>query len=123
MGVTDPADMHRVVDEAFNAADLDALVALYEPGARMVRLDGSVAEGSEAIRREWAGLMAMGGQIASTTRYAIEMGDLALLRGDFTFKSADGEFGSSTAEVVRRQPDATWLYVIDHPAGSAADPP
>jgi uncharacterized protein (TIGR02246 family) len=119
MGITDPADMHRAVDEAFNAADLDALVALYEPDARMVRIDGSVAEGSEAIRAEWAGLMAMGGCITSTTRYAIEMGDLALLRGDFTFTSSDVEFGSSTAEVVRRQPDGTWLYIIDHPSGSA----
>jgi len=47
------------------------------------------------------------------------MGDLALLRGDFTFTSSDVEFGSSTAEVVRRQPDGTWLYIIDHPSGSA----
>jgi uncharacterized protein (TIGR02246 family) len=120
MGVTDPADMHRVVDEAFNAADLDGLVALYEPDARMVRMDGSVAEGSEAIRAEWAGLMAMGGRIASTTRYVIGTGDLALLRGDFAFTSGDVAFESSTAEVVRRQPDGTWLYVIDHPSGSAA---
>jgi uncharacterized protein (TIGR02246 family) len=119
MGVNDPADMHRVTDEAFNAADLDALAALYEPDARMVGMDGSVAEGTEAIRAEWAGLMAMGGRIASTTRYVIAAGDVALLRGDFTFTSGDLEFGSSTAEVVRRQPDGTWLYVIDHPSGAA----
>jgi len=114
--------MHRAVDEAFNAADVEGLVALYEPDARMVRLDGSVAEGSEAIRQEWTGLVAMRGRISTVTAYAIETGDIALLRGDFTFKSGDVEFGSSTAEVVRRQPDGTWLYIIDHPSGSA-DPP
>ncbi|HEX3461787.1 MAG TPA: nuclear transport factor 2 family protein [Acidimicrobiales bacterium] len=111
--------MHRATDEAFNAADLDGLVALYESDACMVRVDGSVAEGSEAIRAEWAGLMAVGGRLASTTRYVIGSGDLALLRGDFTFTSGDVAFGSTTAEVVRRQPDGTWLYVIDHPSGSA----
>jgi hypothetical protein len=26
---------------------------------------------------------------------------------------------SSTTEVVRRQPDGSWLYIIDHPFGAS----
>ena len=31
----DPVDVHRAVEDAFNAGDVDGLLALYEPDARL----------------------------------------------------------------------------------------
>jgi ketosteroid isomerase-like protein len=50
MGPKDPIDMHRLFAEAFNAPDLDALVALYEPEAVLVPQAGQRAAGRDAIR-------------------------------------------------------------------------
>jgi uncharacterized protein (TIGR02246 family) len=119
MTLSNPADIHSAVEKAFNAGDLDGLVSLYEKDARMVTPDGSVVEGPDAIRDVWQGLLAMNGQMTLKTRFAVEIDDIALLRNDWSFASDDTQLASSAAEVVRRQPDGTWLYVIDHPFGSS----
>ena len=44
-------------------------------------------------------------------------------RGSLTGTSEDGspiEMGAVTAEVARRQPDGSWLYVIDNAVGDLA---
>jgi uncharacterized protein (TIGR02246 family) len=111
----EPSDLHRRVEEAFNAGDVDGLVALYEPDARMVRDDGSTAAGHDAIREIWDGFVALGGRISMTTRSAVEAGDIALLSNSYAFSSDGLEFGATTAEVARRGHDGTWRYVIDNP--------
>jgi ketosteroid isomerase-like protein len=119
MTLSNPTDIHSAVEEAFNARDLDGLIRLYEKDARMATPDGSVVEGIDAIREVWQGLLAMNGRMTLRTRFAVEMGDIALLRNDWSFASDDAQLASSAAEVVRRQSDGTWLYVIDHPFGSS----
>ena len=114
-----PADIHALVQNAFNAGDADALVALYERDAVMATPEGDTVRGHDAIREQWAGFIAMGGTIRLDTQHAIEIGDVALLRNDWHFVGQGMEFSSRTAEIVRRQPDGTWLYVIDHPYGGA----
>jgi uncharacterized protein (TIGR02246 family) len=119
MTLSKPADIHPAVEQAFNAGDLDGLVGLYEKDARMVTPDGSVVEGADAIREQWQGFLAMNGRMTLKTRFAVEMDDIALIRTDWSFASDDAQLASSSAEVVRRQSDGTWLYVIDHPFGSS----
>lgn len=120
MSATKPADLHRAVERAFNAGDVDGLVELYEHEARMVRDDGSVAQGVDEIRDIWSGFVAFGGHIVMETRYAVEMGDTALLSNVWTFEGADLTFSSVSAEVAHRQQDGSWRYIIDNPFG--ADP-
>ncbi len=109
------ADIHPAVEAGVNDQDLDGLMALYAPDARMVLPNGSTVSGTEAVREQWAGLLAMNGRMSLHTRYAIEAGDLAILSNEWTF-TADGQtMGATTAEVARRQADGGWLYVIDHP--------
>jgi hypothetical protein len=55
----------------------------------MVTPDGSVAEGIDAIREQWQGLLAMNGRMTLKTRFAFEMDDIALLRNDWSFASDD----------------------------------
>jgi uncharacterized protein (TIGR02246 family) len=114
-----PGDLHRLVQDAFNAGDVDALVALYEDDAVMATPDGEFVSGRDAIRQQWAGFVALGGTITLETRHAAEVGDIALLRNDWHFLGEGMDFSSRTAEVARRQDDGTWRYVIDHPYGGA----
>ena len=123
MGNNNAADIHRRVEDAFNAGDVDGLVALYESDARMVGPDGAEAVGVDAIRQVWTDLVAMGGRMTLTTKYAVEMGDIALLRNNWEFKAEGIEMSSQTAEVARRQSDGTWKYIIDHPFGSSGELP
>jgi uncharacterized protein (TIGR02246 family) len=109
------ADIHPSVEAGVNNQDLDGLVALYAPDATMVLPDGSTVTGTEAIREQWAGLLAMEGRMTLRSRYAIESGDLAILSNEWTFTAGDQTVGATTAEVARRQADGGWLYVIDHP--------
>ena len=50
-------------------------------------------------------------------------GDTALVIGNWTLKARDAEgndieTGGRYTDVVRRQSDGTWLFVIDNPNGS-----
>ena len=117
-----PADLHRRVEQAFNAADIDALLDLYEPDACLLGEDGTPARGLDAIREVWTRLVALGGHISLTTRHAVEVDDLALLSNSWTFEIGGEAVASSvTSEVARRQRDGTWRYAIDNPYG--APPP
>ena len=107
--------IHEQVEKAFNAGDVDGLVALYEDGARMFRDDGSQTTTADEIREIWAGFVALGGRISLATRYAVESGDIALLSNTWTFEGGEMTFSSTTAEVARRSTDGTWRYVIDNP--------
>jgi uncharacterized protein (TIGR02246 family) len=119
MRTAEPGHVHRAVVDAFNAGDLEALMDLYEDDARMVAMDGTtVLSGSDAIRENWAALLAFGGRMSLTTRYVIEMGDLALLSNEYVVTVGDDSVSGATAEVVRRQPDGSWRYIIDHPTGA-----
>jgi len=125
--VDDPEDLHRLFAELANAGDLQGLAALYEDGAAFVGPDGTDAAGSDAIRDRLEGLLAMAPRITPTSSRAVMAGDIALLSNRFhmTLGPSDGERagleGTST-EVARRQPDGSWLYVIDDPASSTVLP-
>ena len=119
MAISEPEQIHQAVESLFNAKDLEGLTALYEKDARMVTPDGSVAEGIDAIREQWQGFLAMDAQMTVRTRYAVLVDDVALLRNDWEVKSPDMELASSASEVVRRQADGTWKYIVDHPFGSS----
>jgi uncharacterized protein (TIGR02246 family) len=120
----DPADMHRLFADAFNARDLDALVALYEPEAVLVPQAGQRAVGRDAIREALAGFLAAFETIELTTRGIVQQGDIALLYPEFRL-GGTGENGEPVTlegrgtEVARRQAYGTWLFVIDDPFSTA----
>ena len=106
---TRPEDLNRLVVERLNAADVDGLVALYEPGAVLALPDGGTATGHDEIRAAYEGIVAARPVFApGRTRPALISGDLAL-----TSVRIPG--GPVTVEVARRQPDGTWLWLIDQP--------
>jgi ketosteroid isomerase-like protein len=106
-------DIHPAVEASVNTGAIEALTALYAQEARMIALDGSVAEGLDAIREE--AVLAFHGTMSVRTRYAIELGELALLSNAWTLRAGDQEMSAITSEVARRSPHGGWLYLIDHP--------
>ena len=120
MAAGEARDVHPEFVEAFNAGNLDGLLALYEPGATMVPQPGQFVTGTDAIREVLGGFLALKGMIAITTRTVVPAGEVVLLHGDWRISGTgpDGnalDLGGRTSEVVRRQPDGTWRYVIDDP--------
>jgi len=68
----------------------------------------------------FTGFLAGKPRIDATTRKVVQVGDLALTFGDWTLHARDADgtahdvTGRST-ELLRRQADGTWRYVIDDP--------
>ena len=126
MPATEPEHIHGLFEQAFNAGDIDALVALYEPDAALVPQPGAIAEGQAAIRESLRWFLDRGGQISLETKLVLRVGDLAYLANRWSLTGGtmpDGspaELAATTAEVARRQPDGTWLYVIDNAWGDLA---
>ena len=118
--VTDPAQIHDAFMAATNAGDVDALLALYDTRGIAVELDGSQARGADGMRAMFVGLTSAIARIEGTTRKLFVAGDIALGSATWTAQVAlpDGTYveqSGTTAAVSRRQPDGSWLMVIDDP--------
>jgi uncharacterized protein (TIGR02246 family) len=115
-----PAEIHILFEKAFNLGDIEALTALYEPGAIFV-VGGNEVTGRDSIRQAFESLIARRGRMTLQTRAVVgSQLDLAVLHGDWVIEPAKGT-GSElptrglSTEVVRKQPDGIWLFVIDSP--------
>ena len=121
-----PEDCDNLLVEALRRDDLEAAVAFYEPDAAFVLDSGEVVTGQAAVRealKAWIGLDDVR-WTKPVRAYVSADGGLAWLRGSWaaTAKRATGEPVTSTGEsveVVRRQPDGTWRFAIDHPRGAS----
>jgi uncharacterized protein (TIGR02246 family) len=106
-----------------HAGDLDGLLSLYEPDAVFVRGPGDHVSGRDALRAVLQGFIDTRGRISFKVRHAVQHGDIALLSNEYTLEGKDAEgkpftLTGKTSEVVRRQPDGRWLFIIDHPSGA-----
>jgi uncharacterized protein (TIGR02246 family) len=110
-----PSEIHALFLDAFNRGDVEALVALYEPAAVLITRAGN-AVGHEAIREAYQRTVAGGGRMELETRAVIESGEgLAVLHASWTYHRGGTATPGLSTEVVRRQPDGTWLFLIDEP--------
>ena len=119
-----PEEVAQLWAESLTAGNLKALVELYEPDATLVAQPGEVVTGVEAIREVLSALLAMEPTFNLEVRKVLQTGDLALSFADWT-PSGTGpegeaiEMAAQTSDVLRRQADGTWCFVIDNPFGSA----
>ena len=115
-----PAEIHDLFRHAFNLGDVEALIALYEPNAVLV-VDGKDVIGRESIQKVFESLIAGRRRMTLETRGVIESPEgLAVLHGGWVVEPQAGVEAEPTTrglstEVVRKQPDGTWLFVIDNP--------
>jgi len=119
-----PEDTDRLFAEALNAAKLDDLVALYEPQATLMPSPGKLVTGAAAIREALAQFVAGKPKMSLTPTIVAQSGDLAVVTANWqlAMTGPDGKPAKMTGqsvEVVRRQADGRWLFVIDLPFGVA----
>lgn len=113
-----PAHIHTLFMDAFSAGDIDSLVALYES---VLVVNGQPVAGQELIRNAYESFLILRPRMALETRSAVMFDDsLAVLHGDWILHPApNDELGKTTrglsTEVVRRQEDGSWRFVIDNP--------
>src|SRR3954454_7456291 len=109
MPASEPEQMHGLFEQAFNAGDIEALMALYEPAAALVPQPGAIAEGTAAIRDSLHWFLDRGGRISLETKLVPRVGYLACLANRWALTGGtmpDGspaEFGATTAEAALRQ--------------------
>jgi len=115
-----PEDLDRLFGEALNRGDLDAIVALYEPGAAMPEMSGSVAVGTDALRQSINGFVTMKPRIKLEVEKVVQAGDIALVYSKWSMTAGDQEMTGKGREVARRQADGTWKFVIDDPFGGGS---
>jgi uncharacterized protein (TIGR02246 family) len=120
MSAHSPAEIHALFQNAFNLGDIEALILLYEPDA-ILMFGGKPVTGRANIGAAFHSMLSVGVQMSLTTRSIIESPDgLALLHGDWVVRRAPATESQLTTrglstEVVRKQPDDTWLLIIDNP--------
>lgn len=105
-----PEDISPLFVKLANAGDAEGMAQLYEPDAVLAFPPGSETVGRAAIRAVCEQL------IARIGRFEVEPALPTVRHGDLALTStvpADNTGGR--VQLVRRQPDGSWLRVIDRP--------
>jgi len=106
----EPEDLTRLFVERANARDAEGLAELYEPDAVMGFPPGHETVGRAAIRAVMEQMVAAGLEFKNEEPLpTLRFEDLALTS---TLSSDDT---GGRVQVLRRQPDGTWLRIIDRP--------
>jgi uncharacterized protein (TIGR02246 family) len=117
-----PEDVDRLFGEYMNAGDTDGLASLYEANGTLVDLDRKPLTGRPAIRAYFAALGAAAKMAITMNVTKVVRGgdDVAVLYNDWTavMTAPDGkrtDLSGKALEIVRRQTDGSWRFVIDDP--------
>lgn len=124
MAAWSPEEVDLLVAKAVSAGDVDAAVALYEadavfvpPGHPWMR----PVRGADAIAAALQEFVSMSPTLRLEPDKILKSGDLALVTGAWTvtLQTPDGEVTDNGVytDVMRRQADGHWLFVIDNPDG------
>ena len=120
-----PEDVPAHFDRAFNRADIDAVLEVFDAVATMRMTDELVVETDPAqLRGAFNHLLSMRPHIRNEVRRVITCDDLALVLMDWTLTVRDPEGqdrvdrGTAT-QVMKRQADGNWRLKISNPLGVA----
>ena len=118
-----PEQVLQSVVDGINTGNLDALMALYERDAGFAAQPGRITQGLAGVREGLAGFIAMKGKLDLKVTRVLQASDLALVIGAWTFTGTGPgggpvELASKSADVLRRQEDGSWRFVIDNPWGT-----
>jgi uncharacterized protein (TIGR02246 family) len=107
-----PEDLTRLFVAAANRGDAAGIAALYEEDAVMAYPPGGQTVGRAAIQALWEKVL------ASRPHFEPEepLPTLASVSGDIALTATVAKDGAGArAQVVRRQPDGSWLRLLDQP--------
>jgi uncharacterized protein (TIGR02246 family) len=112
---THPNDLSRLLVQFANSGDAAAVAGLYAEDAVMAVAGRPDAVSRDAIR------VIFEKALAQRPQFTLGEQRPALIWGDLALTSTRLPDGTVTAEVARRQPDGTWLWVLDNPAIASGD--
>jgi len=125
MAAHSPEGVHAALEDAFNRGDLDAFVATFEKDATAVApLDGTIVRGRDAIRDATAPVFALRPKARIEVVGKVQGDGLALTHARWVLHGVDPagtpveQSGRGTI-VSRRQPDGSWLIVLENPVTPA----
>jgi ketosteroid isomerase-like protein len=105
-----PEDLARLFVQRALERDADGLTDLYEPDAVLAYPPGQQTAGRDAIHAVFSAMLAAAPPFKLEEPLpTLRFGDLALT----STRPADGTGGR--VQVARRQPDGTWLRIMDRP--------
>lgn len=115
MGVKSPENISDTFSKLFNARDREGLLDLYVTDG-MLTIDGDAsARGRPAIGQMMAEMLDGPLKISAKCGSCHENGDTALVRTDWVLTAPDGSVAmtGSSAEVLVRDADGQWRFIID----------
>lgn len=105
-----PEDLTRLFVDRANDGDAAGIAALYEEQAVMAYPPGGQTIGRDAIRVLWERVL------ANAPHFELESPLPTLISGDVALTATLPKDGAGArAQVARRQPDGTWLRLLDQP--------
>ena len=120
MSAQSPEALHALLEAAFNAGDLDALVEVYDHDAALiVPPEGQRVSGRDAIRAAVQPTLALRPSAQIEVVEKLQADGLALTHARWSIVGTDGgervEMSGRGTIVSRRQPDGSWRIVLDNP--------
>jgi uncharacterized protein (TIGR02246 family) len=118
-----PQELHEMWESALNSADAEGLLQLYEEKAVFIAQPGQRCEDLDQIRAAIEAWIPLKPRIALRATHLVECGDLALSQSEWTLKATNPEgeplqMEGNGTEVLRRQADGSWRFLIDDPFGA-----
>ncbi|MDO8185908.1 nuclear transport factor 2 family protein [Conexibacter sp. JD483] len=111
-----PEDLARLFVERANARDADGLAALYADDAVMGFPPGRQTVGRAAIRQVLEQMLQH-----APLPFPREQPLPTLIHGDLALTATQPSDGTGgRAQVARRQPDGSWLRILDRPEAGGA---
>jgi len=118
-----PEQLPAAFDAAFNAGDVDAVIALFTENATMRLTNGEiVVNNGDALRGPFTELLKLRPRISNKVRRTLVSGDIALALLDWTLTvglpdgSQHTDAGTAT-QVMKRGRDGKWKLRISNPLG------
>jgi ketosteroid isomerase-like protein len=118
-----PEQVLESVVVGINSGNFESLMPLYESEAAFATEPGSLAHGALGVGEALYGFISMNGELDIEVTRVLEVDDLALVIGVWSFNGTgpEGEtvrLAARNADVLRRQEDGNWRFVIDNPWGT-----
>jgi uncharacterized protein (TIGR02246 family) len=118
-----PEEVLNSIVVGINTGDLDSLMKLYEPDACFASEPGQIAKSPDSVRQCLRSFIDLKRKLDLKVKRVLQASDLALVTTEWSYSGTgpDGNLvnmAAKSADVLRRQEDGTWRFVIDNPWGT-----